>query len=341
MMQFEKITACLDMAGCPNRCRHCWLGNTPNGCLTTDDLQFVAQAFRPFATSIEVASWYREPDYLPEYKELWALENELSTSRQVFHYELMSIWRAVRDDSYFPWLKSLGVEKMQLTLFGGKENTDYYTGRKHAYDEIVKAVELLKDAEITPRIQVFVNQDNITDLQAVVDLIHKYDITEAFVHQGSCDGENIKLYDRRVTPADLGIIPQELVDLSLCHYNANSLTDIFGKTEKELVEELSDSTETKSYVSETPVFFVDKDFNIYPNITTPAPHWKLGNLKSDGAEAVLSCYCNSESPAQKARLTIPIGKMVRRHGNPDSLRLFVKSDYYDPIIKSWCEEGAK
>ncbi len=90
----------------------------------------------------------------------------------------MSIWRAVRDDSYIPWLKSLGVEKMQLTLFGGKENTDYYTGRKHAYDEIVKAVELLKDAEITPRIQVFVNQDNITDLQAVVDLIHKYDITE-------------------------------------------------------------------------------------------------------------------------------------------------------------------
>lgn len=39
MMQFEKITACLDMAGCPNRCRHYWLGNTPNGCLTTDDLR--------------------------------------------------------------------------------------------------------------------------------------------------------------------------------------------------------------------------------------------------------------------------------------------------------------
>ena len=45
---FEKITACLDMFGCPNRCRHCWLGLGPNGNLTVDDLVFVAKSFRPF-----------------------------------------------------------------------------------------------------------------------------------------------------------------------------------------------------------------------------------------------------------------------------------------------------
>jgi len=36
-MKFEKITACLDMYGCPNRCKHCWLGNTPNGKLSVED----------------------------------------------------------------------------------------------------------------------------------------------------------------------------------------------------------------------------------------------------------------------------------------------------------------
>ena len=39
---FTHLTVCLDMAGCPNRCRHCWLGHAPNGHLTDDDLRFVA-----------------------------------------------------------------------------------------------------------------------------------------------------------------------------------------------------------------------------------------------------------------------------------------------------------
>ena len=347
MKKFKKITACLDMAGCPNRCRHCWLGCTPNGRLTADDLRFVAAAFRPFTDCLEIASWYREPDYLPEYKELWELENELSDKCETPHWELMSVWRAARDETYVPWLKSLGVQKCQLTLFGGREKTDFYSGRRGVYDEILQVIDMLLAVQIAPHIQVFVNKDNIDDLQAVVDLIRAMKLEErcaafgvpftAFVHQGSCDGENEKLYDIRVTPEDLPKIPKELVEYSLQHWNQNSLEEIFGQTERELVALLSASDETHSYVSDTPVFYVDKDFDVYPNITAPAPHWLLGNLKTDGAEAVLNRYRNSESPAQRARLTVPLGEMVKRCGDPDSRRLFDKSDYIDPIVKRWCE----
>jgi len=335
------------MAGCPNRCRHCWLGCTPNGRLTVADLRFVAAAFRPFTDCLEVASWYREPDYLPEYKELWHLENELSDKREAPHWELMSVWRAVRDESYVPWLKSLGMKKCQLTLFGGREKTDYYTERKGTYDEIMQAIEMLLAVQIAPRIQVFINKDNIDDLQAIADLIHTKKLEErcldfgeaftAFVHQGSCDGENEKLYDIRVTPEDLSKIPKELVDYSLQHWNAGGLDEIFGQTEQELVAQLSESNETHSYVSDTPVFFVDKNFNVYPNITAPTRHWLLGNLKTDGAKSVINRYRNDEAPAQKARLTVPLGEMVKKYGNPDSRRLFCKSDYIDPIVKQWCE----
>ena len=339
------------MGGCPNRCRHCWLGCTPNGRLTADDLRFVATAFHPFTDGLEVVSWYREPDYLPEYKELWALENELSDGRETPHYELMSVWRAVRDESYVPRLKSLGLKKCQLTLFGGREKTDYYSGRKGVYDEILQAIEMLIAAQIAPRIQVFVNKDNIEDLQAVVDLIHAMKLEErcaafekqftAFVHQGSCDGENEKLYDIRITPEDLPKIPRELVDYSLQHWDKSSLDEIFGQMEQMLVDQLSESKETRSYVSDTPIFYVDKNFNVYPNITTPALHWLLGNLKTDGAEAVLNRYLGSESPAQKARLTVPLGEMVKKYGDPTSRRLFSTSDYIDPIIKRWCEDAYK
>ncbi len=350
MRRFQKISACLDMAGCPNRCKHCWLGCTPNGRLNADDLRFVSEAFRPFAKQLEVVSWYREPDYLPEYKELWVLENELSTQRKVPHWELMSFWRAVRDENYVPWLKSLGMKRCQLTLFGGKETTDYFTGRKGAYDEIIQSIELLLAAEIAPRLQVFINKSNVDKLFEVTELIRALRLKErcatfgtpftAFVHQGSCDGESERLYDNWVTPSDLDKIPGELVQFSLAYWQTRSLTAIFGQTEQELYKKLSRNAGTKSCVEKRPVFYTDKDFNVYPNITTPAPHWKLGNLKIESAETVLCRYLNSESPAQKALRTVPIGAMVKRCGNPDSLRLFGKGDYCDLILNRYCNESS-
>lgn len=30
VLDSRQVAVALDMAGCPNRCRHCWLGNMPN-----------------------------------------------------------------------------------------------------------------------------------------------------------------------------------------------------------------------------------------------------------------------------------------------------------------------
>jgi hypothetical protein len=346
-IHFSSLTVCLDMAGCPNRCKHCWLGITPNGRLNENDLRFVAEAFRPFTDNLTVDSWYREPDYLPEYKRLWKIERELSDSKRVPHWELMSVWRAARDTEYVSWLKSLGVKACQLTLFGGREKTDYYTGRHGAYDEIIEAIEQLLNAEIAPRIQVFINQDNVGNLGAVVDLFREMRFEErcanfetpfsAFVHQGSCDGENVKLYDIRVTPKDLEQVPQPLINYSLKHFSKNNFADIFGKTERELCSELSESTEIICTVTDTPTFYVDKDFNVYPNITTPSIYWLLGNLKTDGADVVLHRYVNDETTAQRVRKTIPISELIKAYGNFESERLFSKSDYIDFLVNKYCE----
>lgn len=150
---FTSIMVCLDMFGCPNRCKHCWIGHSPNGNLTNDDLRFVAEKFRPFTNSLTVYDWYREPDYKDGYKERWNLCQSLSNTQEQ-HFELISVWRIVRDKEYAKWLSSLGLKKAQLTLFGGPEKTDSYTGRKNAYSEIVQAIEILLENEISPRIQV-------------------------------------------------------------------------------------------------------------------------------------------------------------------------------------------
>lgn len=347
-MHFKEITVCLDLYGCPNRCKHCWLGTTPNGSMAVSELEAVAEQFRPFTDCLEVYDWYREPDYRDNYKELFVLSNQLSDKKHG-HYELASFWRLVRDRDYAPWLSSLGLKKVQLTIFGVEETTDFYIGRKGAYREILEAIEILIENKISPRIQTFVNKDNIHELEHIENLIRGLALEERcrsfggefsfFLHQGSCDGENEKLYDVRVTPEDLTLVPAPLEAYTLKHFGADSLTDVFGSTEAAYYEELAEDSSTASYVSDSPVFLVDKDFHVYPNISTPVSHWCVGNLKTDGAEAVLENYRGSTSAAQQIRRTVPLGEIVRAQGSRESQRLFSRGDYIEFLLNRYCRAG--
>ena len=344
---FKKVTVCLDMYGCPNRCKHCWIGHSPNGNMTIDDLKFVAEKFRPFTDCLTVYDWYREPEYKDNYKELWDLCISLSDTHEE-HYELISIWRIVRDEQYVKWLSSLGLKAAQLTLFGGKDKTDYYTGRKNAYNEILEAIEILLTNKISPRIQVFVNKDNIDELPFIEHLVEHLDLENRcrsfggefslFLHQGSCDGENEKLYSIRVTPDDLAKIPQTLARYTLKYFNKASLEDVFGKTEQVLYNDLINDESTASYVSDSPVFYIDNKFNVYPNVAPPEPAWLLGNLKSDGIEAIVENYVESRSTAQHTRLTVPLCKIVDSQGDRTSQRLFDKGDYIEFLLNRYCRK---
>ncbi len=346
---FSRLTLCLDMYGCPNRCRHCWVGHSPNGHMTVEDFREIGEKFRPFAREFEIESWYREPDFHDNYRELWELREQLST-RITPHYELISTWRLVRDDRYVKWLLSLGLTRAQITLFGGEKTTDCYTGRKGAYAEILRAFDILIENEISPRIQVFVNKDNLWDLPAVEGLIREKQLQErcaafggefdCFVHQGSCDGENARLYNIRVTREDLDQIPPLLTDLTLRYFSASELGQIFGQPESELYEKLGKSTSTADFVTDFPILFVDQQYRVYPNITAPATYWCLGNLKENSPEEILENYRLGRSKAQTLRKEVPFGEMVRRCGDPQSGRLFCMEDYEIYILNQYCESMA-
>lgn len=341
---FEKITVCLDMHGCPNRCRHCWLGVTPNGNLSVDDLKFAAEAFRPFTGNFEVVDRYREEDFSANYKDLWELTTALSDSKTP-HFENISYWRAVRDSEYVPWLYSLGVRAAQLTIFGSEKTTDWFVGRKGAFSEILQTIEILIQNKISPRIQAFIYKNNISELPFIQQLIEKSNLENRcsahekpftfFLHQGSCSGENVQFYDDWITPEDVGKIPQNLIDSTLKHFGKSDIMQVLGETEKALCDRLIRDFSTNSIVTDKPVFFVDKDFNVYPNYETPSPFWCLGNLKTDSAEKILNVYVNNGSAAQRAMLTVPVGEMAKRHGNPDSLRLFGEQDYKNFLLEKF------
>jgi hypothetical protein len=155
----RNLTVAVDMHGCPNRCRHCWLGPPPGGKITEEDMRWIAAQFRnyaregetePFIDTLTITSWIWEPDFSDNYRELYVLERELSDG-EPHRFELLSVWRLARDNEYAVWAKELGTDTCQITFFGMKETNDWFYRRKGAFQDCVRATERLLDLGIKPR----------------------------------------------------------------------------------------------------------------------------------------------------------------------------------------------
>lgn len=122
-----------------------WLGCPPNKPVSEETFRRIVQQFRewiypgeqqPFADPLMAMTWYREPDFAPNYRELYELEKELNGGESI-RFELLSIWRLARDKNYAKWARDVGVgsetgigtgtRSCQITFFGMEETTDYFT----------------------------------------------------------------------------------------------------------------------------------------------------------------------------------------------------------------------
>jgi len=169
----------VDMAGCPNRCRHCWLGSHRNGNISADEFCAIAGQFKNWRDEngngireMAFFSWWREPDFRGDYRELWRLEQELSSPGCAQRHELLSVWRLARDETYAKWAATLEPKKCQVTFFGMEESTDWGMRREGAYRDNILATERLIEAGIAPRWQLFVTKRCRVGRVSAVDLWH-------------------------------------------------------------------------------------------------------------------------------------------------------------------------
>ena len=120
-MKTMDLTVLADMYGCPNRCKHCWLGHLPNKVMADGSDELIVNYFKPYFRSITFYSWVREPDFCDDYAKRWLRDNQISVNAKPQRFELASFWRLVRDDNYVRFLKSVGVSKVQLTFLEQKQ----------------------------------------------------------------------------------------------------------------------------------------------------------------------------------------------------------------------------
>ena len=334
----KRLAVMADMAGCPNRCRHCWLGHKPNGSMSREDFREIAAEFRRYRDErgdpierLGFFSWWREPDFRSDYRELWELEKELSDPGEAKRFELLSTWRLARDETYAPWAVSVGPKVCQITFFGMEETTDWAMGRKGAFRDQLSAAKRCRDAGIEPRWQLFPLKRSLGELDEFQKLMEDAGVKSFFLNGFTPEGAGIDLWDDRLEKEDLAAIPPELKARS-----QDGLRSL-GVPERELFGKLSEEQSPPQIGVQIPALAVDASFDIYPNLAEPAAWWRLGNLRTDGVEKVMRVFKNRGTPGMRANEEIPLGVLVRRFGDPEGNKLFTRGDYLALLLHRWGE----
>lgn len=340
-MANTSLILAVDMYGCPNRCKHCWIGHMPNKRMDKDADVWIVNYFKRFFDNITYYSWLREPDFCNNFRERWNRDNEISVNSKPQRFELASFWQLVRDPDYVLFLKEVGVKKVQLTYFGMEEMTDKYVGRKGAFQELLKATDILIANQIAPRWQVFINEENkeqiiqLVDLADILQLEEKCasfgEIFECFVHCGSCDGENRKLYNIRI---EKDHIPEKIIPYYLNYDKAMTEQDCC-----KLLEE--DTSHIVYHNNEEIVLNVSNSFDVYFNFTHMTETWKIGNLKNTDPEEMVRRIVEEDIDALNAAKAITVKELVERYGNRYSKRTFFIEDYKSYLLNCYIEESGK
>ena len=333
MYRNKKLNLVVDMYGCPNRCLHCWLGHMPNKTMEDGADRFIMEFFSPFFDQIAFYSWMREPDYCPDYQARWEKDVALSKNSVPERFELASFYRIVRDNTYIPFLKSVGVKKVQLTFFGLKATQDRYVGRKGAYEEVMLASDLLADSGIIPRWQCFINEENAEEIVQMYRLAQEKrkqscPSLEFFVHEGSCDGENRKLYPIRIRKQH---IPDELTPVFLDY--ADLLTE--GRCCEILHEDFSHPSFP---IGDTITLNISNEYNVYYNFTHLCRPWIIGNLKTEKPEDLVRKIVSGDTLALRAAKKCVWAELADQFGDSSSDRVFSLEDYKMFLFNRYLEQ---
>ena len=340
----DELGIAVDMRGCPNRCRHCYLGAADGGTLAEADLRWTVARFREFVASnrnrtpvrkLTVASWFREPDYADNYRDLHELEKELSDSGP-YRYELLSIWRLARDPGYAEWARKVGPDTCQITFFGMEETNDWFHRRRGAFRDALAATERLLAVGMKPRWQLFLTRKLIPELPDLLNLVRDLKLRERvaelggqfdlFMHIPGPDGEGRHIEHLRPTDAEVQSLPGEIIESSMRHFRD---WERLWYTERELLARIRADEAVFPYAYPRPErlwMLVRSNWDVFSNCGCLDDWWKLGNLRADPVADILGRFERNEPPGLRTIHTVPPRDLIAQHANPAGTKVYSDKD---------------
>ena len=339
------VGVAVDIHGCPNRCRHCYLGAPPAPGLREERLREIVAEFRVAGRPLRVSAHIWEPDFSADYRHLHELENELGDLPSLrAEMELLSVWRLARDPDYAPWAHSIGVRVCQISFFGLEGATDWACRRRGAFRDALAATERLLAAGIRPRWQWFFTTRLPPDIPGLLALTEDLRLRERceaaggpfalFLNCPAPDGEGVHLEGLRPTMEDAARLPGPLREQSERH-----LGSALGEAEGALIERLLHDQRpiapTEADVFSRPLWLlICGNEDVYANVGEMTPPWRLGNLREEGAGRIIAALEEDRPPGLQALRTVPVAQLAAQFGDRSSRRLYVESDLKSKLLRS-------
>jgi hypothetical protein len=348
----------LDMHGCPNRCRHCYLGPAPGGHMAEADLRWAVKQFRGFLgeshghrarSKLQVSTWLREPDLGGDYQRLHELECELSDApSERASWELLSVWRAAHDPEYPHWAHDIGVRVCQISFFGLDKATDWGYRRTGAFQDALTATERLLEVGIRPRWQWFLTRRLLPDLAGLIALTERMRLRERcealggpftlFTHCPGPSGEAWHLEHLRPTLEEITCVPHWLREQSEKH-----LGGTLGEAEGQLVTKLRHKPQPLAQqirdVAPGLWFFVLPNWDVYSNLLGELnAGYRLGNLQTDSVAAIVDALENDRPAGLQGMFHVPVAELAVQYGRPYGRRLYAPSELEERWLHMWVRD---
>ena len=151
---------------------------------------------------------------------------------------------------------------------------------------------------------------------------------EFFVHEGSCDGENRKLYPIRIRKQH---IPDELTPVFLDY--ADLLTE--GRCCEILHEDFSHPSFP---IGDTITLNISNEYNVYYNFTHLCRPWIIGNLKTEKPEDLVRKIVSGDTLALRAAKKCVWAELADQFGDSSSDRVFSLEDYKMFLFNRYLEQ---
>ena len=158
-----------------------------------------------------------------------------------------------------------------------------------------------------------------------------------FIHPPAWVGEGRSIASLSATLEDTKRVPQELVVSTQKHFGREKI----WTTEAETVSRIADAGDECGTAWPYPPqpqlwFFVMDNWDVFANLATTDPWWKLGNLKHEPLSTIFDRFEHDRIPALQMNTPRTLRMLAQRYGNPNSQ--VVVNDIEQFWFERYCEE---
>jgi hypothetical protein len=242
--------------------------------------------------------------------------------------ELLGVRRLAHDPANACSAAEIGTPACQIYFFGVGPTQDWFYRRQGAWEDRIAATRQLLEVGIRPRWQLFLTCRLLPELGTLLDLARELSVWHPgandpglFAHLPTPDGEAQHIESLRPEVVELTGLSEALLDDSRRWLGRTRLWDSEAHWHSQLLVATPES-EPGYPVPDPLALYLLPGGDMYSNMGTLEPWWRLGNLMTEGFAQVLERYCQARTLGMRLALSEDRARLAAQYGDPAGNRAY-------------------